>query len=410
MKHKGKIRLRAALLCGILCTAWFVQAACSRRAGRAVFLFPKFAMENYSEKNHIIPDPSMEVEDAGNRTVADYSVEDRTIPRYTSTNFRYPKEFNRTLAHYSDFQNMYQKEQSPAVPGLAYTRFTDSSSAQMVPQGICLAGEYMLITAYDKARRSNSVIYVMSGETDGNQRLLTVLELPERNHAGGIAFDGKHIWVARSTSGYVSAISYETLKKAASCGQQSFRLKAYDLNIYVGVTASFVTYYKGYLWVGTYRTYFDGPGSFAAYRISDITAKEKFGPEESFDSERNRVSQSLHPKVILEMPSYVQGAQFLERGKCVYLVLAASSGRYADSVIYVYQQDKQGQDMSLKLRNKYCFPPMVETLCSDGQTTYFLFESAATCYSTRQYQKCAYPVDRICGVRNRKLLEEEQGD
>ncbi len=386
MKHKGKIRLRAVLLCGILCTAWFVQAACSHRAGRAVFLFPKFAM-------------------------ADYSIENRTTPRYTSTNFRYPDRFEQTLTRYSDFQRLYCPEQSPAVPGLAYTRFTDSSSAQMVPQGICLAGEYMLITAYDKARRSNSVIYVMSGETDGNQHLLTVLELPERNHAGGIAFDGKHIWVARSTSGYVSAISYETLKKAASCGQQSFRLEAYDLNIYVGVTASFVTYYKGYLWVGTYRTYFDGPGSFAAYRISDITAKEKFGPEkkfgpeESFDPEKNRVSQPLHPKVILEIPSYVQGAQFLERGKCVYLILAASSGRYADSVIYVYQQDKQGQDMSLKLRNKYCFPPMVETLCSDGQMTYFLFESAATCYSTRQYQKCAYPVDRICGVRNRKLLE-----
>ena len=223
MKHKGKIRLRAVLLCGILCTAWFVQAACSHRAGRAVFLFPKFAM-------------------------ADYSIENRTTPRYTSTNFRYPDRFEQTLTRYSDFQRLYCPEQSPAVPGLAYTRFTDSSSAQMVPQGICLAGEYMLITAYDKARRSNSVIYVMSGETDGNQHLLTVLELPERNHAGGIAFDGKHIWVARSTSGYVSAISYETLKKAASCGQQSFRLEAYDLNIYVGVTASFVTYYKGYLW------------------------------------------------------------------------------------------------------------------------------------------------------------------
>ena len=182
-------------------------------------------MENYSEENRIILDPSMEVEGAGNRTVADYSIEDRTVPRYTSTDFRYPDRFEQTLIRYSDFQRLYCPEQSPAVPGLAYTRFTDSSSAQMVPQGICLAGEYMLITAYDKARRSNSVIYVMSGETDGNQRLLTVLELPERNHAGGIAFDGKHIWVARSTSGYVSAISYETLKKAASCGQQSFRLK-----------------------------------------------------------------------------------------------------------------------------------------------------------------------------------------
>lgn len=367
MKHKGKKRLEPAFLCGILCTVWFVLAVCSRRAGHAVFLFPKFPMEGYSAGNNVI--------------------DDRTIPRFTSTGFRYPDQFEGTLSRYGDFQRLYRPELSPAVPGLACTSFGDSSTEQMVPQGICLAGEYMLITAYDKGRSSNSVIYVMDGETSGERRLLTVLELPEKNHVGGIAFDGTYIWIARSTSGYVSVISYEALQTAVSLGRHSCRIEAYEQSMYVGVTASFVTYYKNRLWVGTYRTFFDGAGSLAAYVI-----------------ERSGEQLSLRPETTLAIPSYVQGAQFLERGKEVLLVFAASGGRYTDSVLYLCRVVGQGTAMSIKLCHRYRFPPMVETLVTDGETMYFLFESAATCYSTRQYQKCPYPVDRICGIKNEDLF------
>ena len=381
MKRKRKKRLTALVLCGGFYTAWFVSAACGRQAGHAVFPFPQISMEDRSVDDRAASDNSID-----DRAVAVNSIDDRAIPRYTSTSFRYPELFERTLDHYGDFQKLYRPELSAAVPGLAYTRFTDSSSSQMVPQGICLAGEYMLVTAYDRERRSNSVIYVMTRETDGSWRLLTVLELPEKNHVGGIAFDGTNIWIARSTSGYVSSISYETLK-AAAYGGQSCRLQAYERNIYLGVTASFVTYYKGRLWVGTYRTILTGPGSLSVYRI-----------EETEEGLRLRL------EAILEIPVYVQGAQFLERGKAVYLIMAASSGRYADSRIYLYQMAGQEQ-AEPRLLHQYRFPPMAETLCSDGQTTYFLFESAATCYSTLQYQKCPYPVDRICGVPNGQLLE-----
>lgn len=368
MKHKGKKKVRAALLYGILCTAWFVLAVCSRRTGCAVFLFPGFPMGDYSVGNN--------------------GIEDRATPQFTSTDFRYPDQFERTLSQYSDFQRLYRPELSGAVPGLVYTRFDGSSSGQMVPQGICLAGEYMLITAYDKERRCNSVIYVMSGETAGEQRLLTVLELPEKNHVGGIAFDGTYLWIARSTSGYVSAISYKTLQAFASAGRQSCHIEAYEQNRYVGVTASFVTYYEERLWVGTYRAFPNGTGSLAAYVIEGTGEQLR-----------------LHQETTLEIPSYVQCARFLKHEKELFLVLAASGGRYMDSAIYLYRAAGQGEEMSIAFSGRYRFPPMAETLSGDGQTTYFLFESAATCYSTRQFQKCPYPVDRICGIRNEDLLD-----
>ena len=51
---------------------------------------------------------------------------------------------------------------------------------------------------------------------------------------------------------------------------------------------------------------------------------------------------------------------------------------------------------------------MAEELVCDGENMYFLFESSATCYSTQAYQKCSYPVDRVCAVPTRKLFWQNQ--
>lgn len=363
MRHRKKKKLRAVIISGILCTACFVLAVCNRRAEHAVFSFPEISMGNNS-------------------------MEDRAVLQYTSTGYRYPEQFELALEEYDDFRRMYRQELSVAVPGLAYTRLTGTWSGQMVPQGICMAGAYMLLTAYDKAGSSNSVIYVLSEGTAGERRLLTVLELPEKNHAGGIAFDGTYVWIARSTTGCLGAISYETLQEAAASGRKSIRLIAYDQNISVGVTASFVTYYKERLWVGTYRSVFDGPGSLTSYY-----AKGRGG------------ELHLYKEATLKIPSYVQGALFLAQDDGICLILTASSGRYMDSRLYLYQFSDSDGEPEIQLFRQYRFPPMVETLASDGKNTYVLFESAATCYSTSRYQKCSYPVDRVIGISNLMLLD-----
>ena len=372
MKDKGKKNVRAAVICGILSTVWFVLAVCNRQAGHTVFSFPEFVKEEGYSEEHVMGSSSME---------------DRAALQYTSTGYRYPQQFEEVLEHYDSFRKLYHKELNVAVPGLAYTRLTNSASSQMVPQGICLAGEYMLLTAYDREGGSNSVMYVLKEGVDGERRLLTVLELPEKNHAGGIAYDGTYVWIARSTTGYLGAISYETVQKAAASGQKSVRLTAYDQNIPVGVTASFVTYYKERLWVGTFRSVLDGPGSLSSYRV------EGAGEE-----------LRLRREATMKIPSYVQGALFLSQDGGVCLILAASSGRYMDSKIYFYRFSDPGGVPTIRLLDQYRFPPMVETLASDGRNTYFLFESAATCYSTLRYQKCVYPVDRVFGIPNRSLL------
>ena len=55
----------------------------------------------------------------------------------------------------------------------------------MVPQGMCIAEQYTLITAYDSDEAAKSVIYVL----DFNKNLVKTLILPDSYHVGGIAYD-----------------------------------------------------------------------------------------------------------------------------------------------------------------------------------------------------------------------------
>lgn len=319
-------------------------------------------------------------------SVSEITVEDRTLEIGTSTDFRYPNKFIKTLSSYTDFQRMYRHEHSTAIPGLEYTNLGFSVTAQMVPQGICVAGDYMLITAYDKELEHNSIIYVLSQEENGQREFLTTIILPDINHVGGIAFDGEYVWIAKSISGYCSGISYETIEEAVSSGEKYYALSDYEENAYCGITASFVTYHGEYLWIGTFREH--GNGTLSCYRIIQEGRRD------------------LQLEDTIEIPACAQGVSFLEGEGKTYMILPTSKGRYRDSNIYLYEMKERDGEISLLEKGKYKFPPMAEEVTSDGAYTYFLFESAATCYSTKRYKKCTYPVDRICAVSNQELLCE----
>ena len=357
MKNTEKDYRRIVFIYGIFITVCIQITSLSCYLRHTVFLFPKMI------------------------------IDDRTMEIHTSTEYRYPDRFVKTLSSYTDFRRMYQHENSTAIPGLEYTNFGNSVTNQMVPQGICIAKDYMLITAYDKDREHHSVIYVLSDRTRGKRELLTTIILPDKNHVGGITFDGEYIWIAKSSSGYCSGISYETIQEAVDAGEKCYTLSNYEENVYCGVTASFLTYDKEYLWIGTFQT--KGKGTLACYRIMK-GASERY----------------LQKEDTIEIPSYAQGVSFLETAGRTYMILTASRGRHRDSNIYFYEMQKKKNEICLEEKGKYKFPPMAEEVTSDGEYTYFLFESAATCYSTKKYKKCTYPVDRICAVSNQEVLTE----
>ncbi len=324
------------------------------------------------------------------------------INRVTSTEYRYEKQFQNTLRRYRRFASLYQPEVSTAVPGLEVTDVLGDSCSQMVPQGICVAGEYMLITAYDNGevfrkendyKASRSVLYVLSNQNPQKRRLLTTIVLPDINHVGGIAFDGRNVWIAKSTTNMCSVISYDVIKHAADLGLSSYDLTEYDQNVDCGCVASFLAFHRGKLWVGTYSNRISRKGTLRGFEILR---------EETGEGSRYRLKKQEQ----ISIPEYANGAAFLENGGKTYMAVTTSKGRYFDSRIYLYeiiQDQNTGKNLYYQYDSSR-FPPMAEELVCDGENTYFLFESSATCYSTSIYQKCSYPIDRICGVSTLELF------
>ena len=145
------------------------------------------------------------------------------------------------------------------IPGVVstYTRTGSdvNSAGTYVPQGLCRAGKYMLITAYDFKKKLNTVIYAV--DTDEN-RLVSTLTLPNKYHAGGIAFDGTNIWMTGDTSDkykgapFVQYMSFETFSRLIE--RPLAEVKSADISkpVYIKNRPSFLECDKGMLWVGTY--------------------------------------------------------------------------------------------------------------------------------------------------------------
>lgn len=310
----------------------------------------------------------------------------------TSTGYRYNEEFEKTLNRYRTFQSLYKEEYSTAIPGLAATDVMGSISTQMVPQGICIAEDYMLVTAYDNTG-ANSVIYVLSNENPTNRQLMTTIVLPDANHVGGITYDGKRVWIAKSTTRKCSVIDYDIIKKAAESEENSYYLDDYTQNVECGAVASFITYHDNRIWVGTYSNRSSGKGTLRSY---DIIEGEQL---------------KLLKQEQISIPGFANGVSFMESEGNTYMAVSTSKGRYFHSEIYFYQVAKDiCSERNLFYNYGSCkFPPMSEELVCDGENTYLLFESSATCYSTGEYSRCSYPVDRICALSTAKMFWNHQG-
>lgn len=331
-------------------------------------------------------------------------IEKQTAP-YTSTKYRHEKAFQGTLRRYRQFASLYCSEVSTAVPGLESTNVLGEACDRMVPQGICVAGDYMLITAYDnlkafsktkgkkQANPYHSVLYVLSNDDPEKRRLLTTIVLPDVNHVGGVTFDGKNVWIAKSTTQKCSVIPYGVIKDAANSGKESYKLVAYGQNVDCGAVASFLTFRQGKLWIGTYSNRASGTGRLRNYDIQK---------EDTLKGERYRLK--LCQEIVI--PGFANGVEFLEQGNHSYMAVTTSKGRCFDSKIYLYRifEDPFTQTSIYDLYKCYEFPPMAEELAYDGGKMYFLFESSATCYSAEAYLKCSYPVDRICALSAAELF------
>jgi len=309
------------------------------------------------------------------------------------------------------------------IPGLEYSSVDGGCDAQ-VPQGICVTEDYVIISAYcagdllhqmainpndvnsndeyvkndlqvhngqgNSDTKHDSALYIM--DRASGSYLATVRLKGYKEHAGGVAFDGKNVWVAGSDDrdgGYLQEmkIPYATLKSkltdSRSAGSDSVVIdpNEYSMIPLVGDggmnSASFnVSTYnssgngnigENYLWVGNNKK---KSGQSSCYLV-------KYHYDENSDK--------LTKEKRYRIPDKGNGAVFFDYDDRSYLALNVSPGRHSESKMYIWDVTDKPNDSWLGVdtcTNIVTLPPMLEEACYYDDRIYAVFESGANVYGS----------------------------
>ncbi len=335
---------------------------------------------------------------------------------YTTTDSRLKiSQLELTIKKYSKFISTIEKALTFNIPGLENT-FIGKDCSSMVPQGICIAEDYFITTAYDASGENGSVLYLTNATT---KLLECVIELPVKIHAGGIAFDGEKLWICaddeyydNTNFGIIYSIAFEKIKQL---NNQNNLYAFIDLNdiekSYINNSASFCTYYNDRLWVGTFTKHSNKDSTFGCLMSYDTNAfKECNG------------ANKLNHESFLVLPNRSQGVCFFEMQGSTYMALSRSytrskhfgkSAYVSEMRVYLPLFDPDNPAKILKKGIALATietPPMIEEICFnelDGML-YAIFESGASKYSTdntQSFMRCKYIFDKIAAINPEKIIK-----
>lgn len=144
------------------------------------------------------------------------------------------------------------------IPGLKNTRTlltkkgaTPAMCTSMTPQGLAVTEDYVLVSAYCSTQKHNSVIYVIDKE---KHNFIKEVILPGQPHVGGLAYDPEHklLWYSSNINGIAQAVSIkmDTIE-AYDYDDSHLPVDTFQIvSLYGIVRDSFMTFYKGCLYVG----------------------------------------------------------------------------------------------------------------------------------------------------------------
>ena len=282
---------------------------------------------------------------------------------------------------YSDINAAIDDKATIPIPGLVSTYTTKGGKAEasssFVPQGICRADKYILITAYHSKKKRNSVIYVVDADSSS---MVSTLTLPNTYHLGGIAFDGSNIWLTGDTSDkyegepFVQYIKYEDF--ARMIGGPAYEVGSDEISapVYIKNKPSFLECDNGILWVGTYIGKESSKKGFMnGYRITE-TAN---GP----------ALNTFMYSVVSGIDSSAQGMDIEGNELYVSSSYAGAIGAISSSFItkYNFAEAKNGNkdvNISKKELKRVEVPKMNEEILVTDSGIIVNFEAAADCWKS----------------------------
>ena len=299
----------------------------------------------------------------------------------TPSLFATTSKFKKSAAYkkYKALRKYAVYSKSFAIPGMKHTNAGGFSSTKMIPQGMCQAGGYILISAYDSSKKNDSVIYVLNRSSHS---YITTIVLPSRAKVQSMAYDGTNIWISKDST--VAYFPYSVLNTASISGNSYYILPQYTASFEVKTKVGVMTYYKNTLWIG---------------KAGCAHSSKMYGYTLSTVNKKYQVTK----KYSMTIPSRTQGIAFDNKGY-LYVTRSAKTNPKASGYISCIQTFKPAFSKPTKtggikkgtLKNKLKLPPRVEGVTLYGKYLY-------TLYSSCKYPKSKYPVDRVIAFKLKKL-------
>ncbi len=328
---------------------------------------------------------------------------------YTSTESVLGKSYDELIDSldsdiFGDYLSTLNKDSSYVIPGLDKTNIHNETICNgMIPQGICVTEEYLIISAYDKSgemvddsnsrsqSKQKSVLYVMDVKS---QQYLTTITLNTKCHVGALAYnpDDALIYIADSVDGVVQKLSMDKIAARVETGNDAesdvleFDEGAIDTQ---GYTPSFLAYYQEHLYVG----------QFAKVTLGDLFSNQMVVFERD---------GTLQKEKTITIPYYAQGVAFADWNNKTYMLISASYGRIIPAKMHVYLMDYE-REGSMKHNRKigeFACPNMSEDIDIQGDYIYTCYESASNFYRLALDKKgeSTNVVDRIMVSSFRKTV------
>lgn len=263
------------------------------------------------------------------------------------------------------------------IPGMPATVEADVAegripTSDLALQGICMAGDYLLLTAYSEDREVPGCLFLfdrVSGE------YLATLGMKKSSHLGGIAFDGENIWICHSDNGTVQRLSYTYLRAVAKCASKTLiDISDVDESYPVANTPSCITYENGHLYIATTSLLWNGELKEYTYENGGLLEENTY-----------------------QVPARVQGIAFGADGQ-VYL--STSYGRRNSSYLKQYANLTDLSNAPNQPLHTIELPPCSEEIMIEDTDLYVLFESAGRKYyeGTDGLGTALSPIDELLTI------------
>lgn len=284
------------------------------------------------------------------------------------------------------------------IPGLRQTKASNlqtqklSKCQTMTPQGLTIAGPYILISAYDGQHEHASVIYCLDKKTG---RYLKTIQVAGKPHLGGIAYDpvGKNIWLTgeNSSGSALMSVSMSAIKK-----QRGNKPIAYQqvINLPTIERASTVTYFDNQLFVGFFNNY--DRGKVAAYPLARSGVFKNSIASDKIKSVTGQATWSMGSGSTT-MDQQIQGIAFYND-----LILLSQSYGGQDSKLYIFPVSAINNLDEKNAQKVIDFPPYLEQITVQNGQLLCLFESGSKMYA----RDSIMVMDRILSVNIMALLGE----